>query len=85
VADCPSLDVELVPDVGLEAVEPNGGGPDQVEQRVQQCHAGYPDPAEETEPGPIFEALRGEAAILPPTRTPDRIPTINMCDIDGYI
>jgi hypothetical protein len=31
---CLSLQVGVPPDVGLQPVEPDGGGPDQVEQRV---------------------------------------------------
>jgi hypothetical protein len=31
---CMSLEVEVLLDVGLQPVEPDGGGPDQVEQRV---------------------------------------------------
>ena len=58
----PSLVVEVSPDIGFEAVEAYGGGADQVEQRVQQCHAGRADAAEETEPGPARIGCRRHAA-----------------------
>jgi hypothetical protein len=53
---------EVPLDIGLEAVEPYGRRPDQVEQRVQQCHARHPEAAEETEPGPCGIGCRRHAA-----------------------
>ena len=55
---------EVLLDVGFETAEPDGRGPDQLEQRVEQCHAGRPDTAEEAEPGPAGIGYRGPA----PTR-----------------
>src|SRR5215813_5965270 len=57
-----SLLVEVLLDVGSEAVEPYGGGPDQVEQWVQQPRAGRADAAEEAEPGPAGVGCRGHSA-----------------------
>src|SRR5262252_1648990 len=65
-----SLLVEVPLDVGLEAVEPDGGGPDQMQQWVEERRAWCPDAAEEAEPGPGGVGCRGHAAQQEPALHP---------------